>query len=294
MEYWENANHSWSPDSTRFISTPTQKSRDLFYYSQEIGHFKANQPYFTERANLPSYLMKFTLSGKGQLIYEEKRHVITAGDVFFIDCQNYQHYKTVSAEPWEMDWIHFNGGQAEAFYQEINKNGNPVFHTDSEKIYTNQIHLIMNKLLQLQGLPNAKTEFQTSLLIHELLNELLLQKYQMDFQDSEIPDYILVVKAILDDEFRKGVTLEALTSQFHLNKYQIVKDFSKYMGIPPIEYQINQKISFAKDLLRYTKMSIKEVALEIGIENFAYFSRLFKKKTGLTPSEYRKIDAVHH
>ncbi len=53
MTYWEKANHSWTADSTRFILTPKQKSRDLFYYIQEIGYFKANKPYFTKRENLP-------------------------------------------------------------------------------------------------------------------------------------------------------------------------------------------------------------------------------------------------
>lgn len=290
MNYWENANHSWTKDSARYICTPSSKSRELFYCIQEIGHFKAFQPYYTERASLPSYLMKFTLSGTGQLKYQDKVYILEAGDVFFIDCENYQYYKTISREPWEMDWIHLYGGNAKFFYQEFVKNGSNIFHTDSAHVHNNPIHLIMAKLLQLQKEPNAKTDFQSSLLIHELLNELLLQKYELDFADSDIPDTVIAVKKYLDLNFRKGITLETLEEKFHLNRYQIAKDFSKYIGMPPIEYQISQKISYAKDLLRYSKLSVKEVALEIGLENFAYFSRLFKKKTGFAPSEYRKID----
>jgi mannose-6-phosphate isomerase class I len=101
MTYWEKANHSWTADSTRFILTPKQKSRDLFYYIQEIGYFKANKPYFTERENLPSYLMKFTLSGTGELHYQDEVYTLKAGDIFFIDCKNYQYYKTISSEPWK-------------------------------------------------------------------------------------------------------------------------------------------------------------------------------------------------
>ena len=99
MDYWEKANHSWSEDSKRVILTPTQRSRNLFFYIQEIGYFKAPVPYYTERAHLPSYLIKFTLSGEGLLTYKDNQHQLKAGDLFFIDCQEYQRYQTISEEP---------------------------------------------------------------------------------------------------------------------------------------------------------------------------------------------------
>lgn len=289
MKYWEKGNHTWSNDSLRQIRTPTQKSQELFYYIQEIGYFKANKPYYTERENLPSYLMKFTLSGEGQLTYQNKVHRIRAGDVFFIDCQEYQLYETISEEPWEMDWIHINGANIHAFYNEYSKNKSPIFHVDQTNLKTNPIHLIITQLLQLTTESDARTDFQCSVLIHELLNQLLIQKFELDFEDAEIPKYILEVKTLLDNQFKENISLEDLENKFHLNKFQIVKDFSKFIGTPPIDYQINQKISYAKDLLRYSNLSIKEISLEIGLENFAYFSRLFKKRTGLSPSVYRKI-----
>ena len=49
------------------------------------------------------------------------------------------------------------------------------------------------------------------------------------------------------------------------------------------------KISYSKDLLRYSNQTVKEIAVDVGLENYAYFSRLFKKRTGLTPSQYRKV-----
>ncbi|EAA0412248.1 AraC family transcriptional regulator, partial [Listeria monocytogenes] len=50
------------------------------------------------------------------------------------------------------------------------------------------------------------------------------------------------------------------------------------------------RISYSKDLLRYSRLSIKEISLAIGIENTAYFSRLFKKKVGISPSDYRQTE----
>lgn len=290
MDYWEKANHSWSTDSLRYINTSTQKQRELFYYIQEIGYFKAQKPYFTERENLPSYLIKYTLSGKGELFYQGKRTVIEAGDVFFIDCKEYQYYKTISHEPWEMDWIHIYGSNTRAFYEEFVKNGSHTFRTTQKGVVQNPIHLYMQDLLTLQQEPNAKTAFQSSIFIHQLLNELLLQKYRQDFSSTDIPDYVLAMRALIDEEFRQAITLERLEETFHRNKYQLVKEFSKYIGVPPIDYQISKRISYSKDLLRYSKMPIKEISLAIGIDNTAYFSRLFKSKVGISPSDYRQTE----
>ena len=119
MDYWEKADYSWSDDSKRHILTPSSKSRTLFYYIQEIGQFKASRPYYTERAHLPSYLIKFTLNGTGELRYRYHTYSLQRGDLFFIDCRDYQYYQATSEEPWEMDWIHFEGGNSGAFSKNL-------------------------------------------------------------------------------------------------------------------------------------------------------------------------------
>ena len=64
--------------------------------------------------------------------------------------------------------------------------------------------------------------------IHELLNELILQKYQLDFEEEDIPPYVYKLKQYLDEHFKETITLDQLEQQFLLNKYQLSKDFSKW------------------------------------------------------------------
>lgn len=285
--YWENADHSWSKDSERVINTPSQKSKELFFYLQEVGSFKAFKPYYTEREHLPSYLMKFTRNGSGLLNYQGKEYELHPGDIFLIDCQIYQHYKTISEEPWEMDWIHFNGSNSDKLYQEFIKDGTPIFHTKQQP-EENIIHHLIHRLIKNQTYTHARTDFSNSILIHELLNELILQKYELNFNLEEIPLHVTNLKKYLDNHFQQKITLDHLEERFHLNKYQLNKEFSRYIGIPPIEYLITLKISYAKDLLRYSDSTIQSISASIGVDNFAYFSRLFKSRTGMSPSFYRK------
>lgn len=87
MDYWEKANHSWSEDSKEW-SWRLHKEAGIYFYIQEIGYFKAPIPYYTERAHLPSYLIKFTLSGKGSLTYNDNQQQLKAGDLFLLTAKN--------------------------------------------------------------------------------------------------------------------------------------------------------------------------------------------------------------
>ena len=59
------------------------------------------------------------------------------------------------------------------------------------------------------------------------------------------------------------------------------------MGMTPMQYITFLRITRAKELLRSTDYSIQEISSMVGYENPLYFSRIFKKQTGYSPSEYR-------
>ncbi len=67
-----------------------------------------------------------------------------------------------------------------------------------------------------------------------------------------------------------------------------IRNFKLYTGSTPLNYILNIRISNAQSLLENTKYNITEIAAITGYDNPLYFSRLFKKQTGLSPSEYRK------
>lgn len=284
QKYWEKAEHAWTKDSLRYILTPTKKIRETLFFIQEIGYFKALDSYYTERANQTSYLMKYTISGRGRLIYHGKEFIIEKGDVFFIDCQQYQYYQTIGPDPWEMSWVHFYGNCISFFYEEYIKDCCPVYHSD-----TMRIPQIMQHLLDIQARPTPRINYLNSLLLHDLLNELVIQKNKLDFTKQDIPIYVEELRHYLDQHYNEKIDLCSLEKCFMINKYQLNKDFSKYIGTPPIDYVINQRINVAKDLLRFSNAPISEIGNDVGIENSAYFSRLFKQKTGITPKSYRQM-----
>ena len=64
-------------------------------------------------------------------------------------------------------------------------------------------------------------------------------------------------------------------------------ELAKYTGLTPYQYFLQLRIHRAKELLQDPRLSVKEVSARMMFENQYYFSRLFRKKTGLSPTQWR-------
>jgi len=87
----------------------------------------------------------------------------------------------------------------------------------------------------------------------------------------------------------KQVTVQELAAKARMTPVSFARAFKKKTGIPPKEYVLDTKLKKAKELIVQNKgINIKDVALQIGIQDEFYFSRLFKKREGISPSQYIK------
>lgn len=94
----EHYSPAWSEDSVRLILTPTSAARKTFFYLQEAGYFKTDEDYYTERRNLHSYLLIYTVSGRGLLKYQGESWELAAGSAVLIDCMDYHRYRCPPGE----------------------------------------------------------------------------------------------------------------------------------------------------------------------------------------------------
>lgn len=85
----------------------------------------------------------------------------------------------------------------------------------------------------------------------------------------------------------RRVTLEELSERFHFGKSHLCDVFRKTMGDTILNYHIGLKISEAKRLLKGTKLNVSEIASSLGFESPEYFTRCFKKQTGVSPRAFR-------
>ena len=84
------------------------------------------------------------------------------------------------------------------------------------------------------------------------------------------------------------MTREEIAKNFFMSKDYISHVFKKETGNSLISAINEEKISKAKELLITSSASVSEIATNLGITNFSYFTRIFKKETGVSPQEFRK------
>ncbi|MCW9130941.1 bifunctional transcriptional activator/DNA repair enzyme AdaA [Bacillus paramycoides] len=101
-------------------------------------------------------------------------------------------------------------------------------------------------------------------------------------------EWINQIKEYIQKHYCDALTLDLLAEMCHGSPYHLQRTFKKIVGISPIEYIQQFRITKATEYLSHTNQSIIEISTAVGIENPEYFATLFKKKTGFTPTEYRK------
>lgn len=103
---------------------------------------------------------------------------------------------------------------------------------------------------------------------------------------------ILDVKDFIDAHYSEDISLDMLAKKSYLTKTYFLKQFKLIVGISPMKYLTNVRIAQAKLLLAKSNDSVSEISLAIGFNNPVYFTEVFHKLVGVSPSEFRKLNTV--
>ena len=105
--------------------------------------------------------------------------------------------------------------------------------------------------------------------------------------NEPVKDPIAACIRYMDANYMLPLTPDSLAKQFALSRSVLMEQFPKRAGMPVKQYLHHRRIDQAKKLLKTGAVSIREVAGLVGYEDFSTFYRNFKKRTGLTPTEYK-------
>lgn len=101
--------------------------------------------------------------------------------------------------------------------------------------------------------------------------------------------FVELIKSYLCDNLYKTLTLDTLCKKFSVSKSNLCKKWKEHSEIGIIDYFISLKVNEAKRLLGEGKISVTQIADMLGYSTIHHFSHSFKKFTGTSPSEYKKL-----
>lgn len=97
------------------------------------------------------------------------------------------------------------------------------------------------------------------------------------------------VKAFIRKNYYKNLTLEEIAESVYLSPYYISRIFKEEQGLTVMDYLTKVRLEEAKKLLRNPAYQIEEIAEKIGYNDPSYFSKVFRRKEGMTPSQFRQM-----
>ena len=96
------------------------------------------------------------------------------------------------------------------------------------------------------------------------------------------------ILTFIEFNLEKQFTIEWLSREYSTNRTTLMADFKRVTGKTINEFVLDKRIDLSKQILAFTNISIEELALKCGFSSQSYFTRAFKKKTGLSPMQFRK------
>ncbi len=272
--------------SNRIIYTASDFAKFNLTFLQETGELTAQKPHISKREGLNSYLFLMVTSGSGSITYGGEIHHLKAGDCAFIDCRlPYSHQS--SMDLWTLKWVHFYGNSVKGIYDKyVERGGQCCFKT----AYPEKFDEILCTLYDIASSESYIKDMELNEKLNALLTLLMAESWHPDVQanSSRKKKDLQELRTYLDEHYQERLTLDDLSELFFINKFYLTRIFKEQFGVSINNYLLQVRITHAKQHLRFSDMSIEKVAIQIGVEDVRYFTRMFKKVEGMTPGEYRR------
>ncbi len=263
---------------------PPSPVTDLFFYVPFAGYFACKKSFYIRRDNIYSYLCLLTLDGEGEINYKEKTYRLSKNTLMLIDLRSLHEYYALD-DGWKFQFIHFDGAMSREYVEYVNSNAGPVIQLN------NKIAAVIYDSLEILYKETEKNIIDDyaaiSSRVYSLLTSIISFISQSDEKDKT-SDSIQRAIAFIIENYKLQISTEDISNAAFLSRSYLSDIFSKKYGIPPHEFLTNYRLSKVKDYLLSTDIPVTNIAEQNGFRDIFTLSRVFKKKVGLSPSEYRK------
>jgi len=237
--------------------------------------------YRINRNNEPVYVLEYIVKGRGYLNNGEDVFYPQSGDVYIIHAGIPHEYGSSSDAPWEKIWFNVQGHLMSDFINRYGLTG--IWHIPDcglEDIFLNGVEELRQQVPLIHEC--------ASLIILRIIQALSRHLSETKSSLSKLSPEGNKLKNMLDYSIMKNPSISDMAKYIARSESQTIRIFKRDWGMTPYQYLLNKRIELAKLLLINSAKSIKAIAYELSFTDEFYFSDIFKKKTGMPPSTFRK------
>lgn len=258
-------------------------------YITDIGFYPRAKFHYREREEgVSQNILIYCVEGLGWIDFPNQSYQVKPFEYLIIPADTPHKYGADINNPWSIYWLHFKGIQAPYYASLLSKNGSAMVGYCGFSEERNELFEKMYKAYE-KGYDIDNLLFNSISLPYYLGMFCFYDKFLPHTENLIEPLVNIVDKAIeiMQKNLDKSMSLKELTQEVNLSVPHFSSVFKKKTGHSPIEYFNHLKIQRACQCLQFSTLRINEISSKVGISDAYYFSRIFTKIMGMTPSEYR-------
>lgn len=279
--------------------TVGEEDKNWGFYINVAGfsHFPSNLDYppeshpsgyfFTwERGRILSeFQLNYITEGSGILETRTGKYHLQPGSVFMLFPGEWHRYRPDKRTGWREHYLGFDGDYAKRLVSlSLFRIEQPVLHLGFQDKVLQAFYRLIDEVKE------EKSGYQqvAAGICIEFLASILSSIKNREFEGKDIERKIRKARIFFRDNLEQPIDVEKLAYDLNIGYSYFRKMFKKFTGISPVQYHLLLRLQKARELLVSTDKSIKEIAVQLGFQSIFYFTRIFKKKMGIPPSELRK------
>lgn len=228
----------------------------------------------------------YVTGGKGSFVVGKEVFPVAKGDLVVVNPQ-VEHTETgVASSPLEYIVLGVDGLELS-----LGQNGSQQYHLSHlRNAYPQVQHYLQDMLREISG---QAVGYEA--ICENILNILIILLTRDSGHSTQLIPAAAharkdsaTVRRYINNHFKDPLTLDQLADLVHTNKYHMVHNFTRDYGISPIRYLLRLRLEESCSLLRSTNHSMSQIAHIAGFSSSSYFSQIFRKTFGISPSDYRR------
>ena len=228
---------------------------------------------------LTSHQIMFTTGGSGVLFADGKKYPQTKGVCTFLPPAVPHEYYPENGD-WKTSWVVFRGDMLPHITVKMGFSG--VMST--KPVNTDALAHIFSAMFSVAG------DYTKAEKCSELLYAYILEAKRL-FADGHDPanDHVSNAAGFMERWYARDLSLAEIAEAAGLSEQHFCRIFKRNTGMTPIEFLTKKRIAEAKTLLSDTEMTISEIGRAVGFSDRSYFTSVFRKYEGFSPSDYKKL-----
>src|SRR5688572_21553956 len=272
-----------------FMLDPSQRARRLFWHLLSVGSVTLDEPDRHEGMDKPGAHLFWVQSGKGTLQAPGRLYPVEPGPrCWLVDMKKPRTYAPLPGKRIVNAGFRFGGPDLEAWREEMGEESQFTLDQRDFKF----IRQSVQQLSLLARRRPAGYEWEIHTRITQILGRLLKSRRLFGLPEVNVPKALTRAISVVMADPRRDWKVSELAQASGVSRSALQRLFKSFQQESVHEFLLRTRLDQARRLLCDDRLAIKEISARLSFSSEFYFSRFFRKRTGMSPRQFRESTRV--